>query len=127
MAQLVTATGLKILFDPSDVVAVSDHDDAADEMLTCVYGINSGPLKISETVDDFLGRLDLTSTFAKLTRPNLTPIWLRASAVTSIRPTLAGEYNSNARSVVSVGTFTQAVCEDLESAAAAIDTHRGKF
>ena len=126
MAQLVDTAGLKFSFDPSAILAVSDHDDATNTAVTCVYGITAAALAIPETVSGFLGRLDLTAKFAKLTRPNSTFVWVCGSAVTSIRANLPGEY-PGAQSVLSVGTLTQAVCEDMDAVTAAIDAHGGKL
>jgi len=127
MAQLVTTGGIKISFDPAGVFAVSDHDAETDEAVTCVYGVSAGPVQISETVGGFLGRMGLTAKFARLTRPNSTPIWVCGSAVSEIRPAVDGEYEPPVRSVVSVGTLTQAVCEDAAAATAAVDAHGGKL
>lgn len=127
MAQLVTKGGLKISFDPDDVFAVSDHDAETGEAVTCVYGVEAAYVPISETVNGFLERLGLTAKFAKFTRPNSTAVWVCGSAVASIRPNLDGEYDPPVRSVISVGTITQAVCEDADAATAAIDAHGGKL
>jgi len=118
---------MKIAFDQSDVFAVTDHDAITGDAVTCVYGVSAAPVNINETVSGFLERLDITAKFAKLTRPNSSSIWICGSAVTSIRATLPGEYDPRAKSVVNVGSLTQAVCQDTDTAIAAVNAHGGKL
>jgi len=55
----------------------------------------------------------------KLTRPDSTPVWVKGSAVTAIRPPLATESQGRGvvRAVVIIGDLHQAVREDVKAVA----------
>jgi hypothetical protein len=54
----------------------------------------------------------------KLTRPDASPVWLKASAVTEIRPPSATEQQAGGavKAVVVIGDLHQAVREELQTA-----------
>jgi hypothetical protein len=125
VADLTTVDGLQFSFDPAAVSAVTDRDPDTGAADTCVYGITAGFVKIRETVNGFLGRLGIAGKFAKLTKPNGAPVWINAPAVTSVRAasTSLGD-PPKANSVVSVGSLTQRLTQDLVTAKAAINALR---
>jgi hypothetical protein len=125
VADLTTTNGQQISFDPSAVAAVADRDVDTGAAVTCVYGLSPGIVKVSETVDGFLGRLGIAGKFVKLTRPNGSPVWINASAVSLLRAPLPGEYPPNAKSVIKVESFTQAVTQDPAIVKAAIEASGG--
>ena len=55
---------------------------------------------------------------AKLTRPDASPVWIKASAVSEIRPPLATERQAGGavKAVVVIGDLHQAVREDVQTA-----------
>jgi hypothetical protein len=125
VAELTTVDGHQILFDPSGIAAVADRDPATGSVVTCVHGITAGIVRIRETVVGFLDRLAIAGKFAKLTRPDHSPVWINAPSVRLLHAPLPGEYPADAKSVVSVDSFTQAVTEDVATARAAINALRG--
>jgi hypothetical protein len=63
-------------------------------------------------------RLDVTPHLVQLTRPNVTPVWIKGSAVIEVRATLPTE--AGAHSVAIVGGLHQALMETVEVARQAI-------
>jgi hypothetical protein len=125
MADLTTVDGVQISFDSAAVSAVADRDPITGSAVTCVYGVTGGMLKIAEGVDAFLGRLGIANKFAKLNRPDGSPVWINAPGVKTLRAPLPNEYPPSARSVISVGSLTQAVTQDVPTAKAALNALRG--
>ena len=64
---------------------------------------------------------------APLLRPDLTPVWLKGSAVTALRTPLATEQQApgSVNAVVIVGGLHQAVHETLEAARTIVNAHGG--
>jgi hypothetical protein len=126
MAQLVTTGGLKIFFDSTNVTAVSDRSEIGVPV-TSVFGIGQNPIEITESVLPFLGRLSVVQKFVKLSRPDGAQVWIDGTAVGSLRSAIPGEYSASVNSVVTVGTTTLGVCEDVGTAVDAINAHGGKL
>jgi hypothetical protein len=80
---------------------------------TYVHGISRGPLVTAEDAAALVARLGVKPPLAKLTRPDSTPVWVKGSAVTLIRPPLATELPVKA--VLNIGDLHQAVQEDVET------------
>ncbi len=127
MATLTTTAGATITFNPDSIDAIGDHDDTTGAAVTCVYGILPAMLMIAETVPAFMQRLKIKAKFARLTRPNGWPVWLRGSSVTAIRPPASGEYPPEVKSVISAGSLTQAVKEAPAAATAALNARGGNL
>jgi hypothetical protein len=125
VADLTTTDGQQISFDPAAVAAVADRDADTGAAVTCVYGLSPGVVKIPEPVSAFLGRLGIVGKFARLTRPDGSPVWIDAAAVSLLRAPLPGEYPPNAKCVIRAGALTQAVTEDPATASAAIQASGG--
>jgi hypothetical protein len=124
VAELTTVDGHQIVFDPSGIAAVADRDPAGS-VVTCVHGITADIVRIRETVVGFLDRLTIAGKYAKLTRPDHSPVWINAPSVMLLHAPLPGQYPADVKSVVSVGSFSQAVTEDVATARAAINALRG--
>ena len=125
MASLTTVDDIQITFDPVAVAAVADRDPVTGAVLTCVYGIAPGVITIQETVGGFLDRLGIAGIFAELTRPDGSSVWINATAVGTLRAPLPDEYPPAARSVIVVGSLTQAVIQDPATVKVAIDALGG--
>jgi len=119
MPTLTNIEGKVIVFKPSAIDAITDHDEAG-RSVTCVYGIFRSPLRIREPVQDLMQRLGIEDSFALLTRPNGSRTWINASSVSSLREPAAGEY-PGARTVISLGSMEQSVAETLAEAIAALN------
>lgn len=126
MPELTTIDGTTITFNSDAVAVVTDHDERG-QPVTCVYGITKAELQMRESVPDFLGRLGISQAFAKLTRPNGTPVWINGKAVSSIRSPLLDEYAQEVMSVITTAALTQGVEETPDEVKAQIDAHGGKL
>ena len=125
MAELTTIGGDLIDVDPGTVTAISDMDPESDAAVTCVYGIETGAVRTTNSVEDLLQRLHLRAKVAKLTRPDASPIWVVGAAVTSLRAPLPGEYPPEVRAVVAGASLTQGVTQAPSEARASIDAAGG--
>jgi hypothetical protein len=125
MATLTTTGGATITFRPATIDVIADHNDTTGAAVTCVYGIPPAMLMVGETVPAFMQRLGIEHEFARLTRPNGWPVWIRGSAVTALRAPLPGEYAPAAKTVVTTDALTQAVTEATADVTATLNAHGG--
>jgi hypothetical protein len=101
---------------------------------TYVHGVERGVLVTVEDAAALVARLGVDPPLAKLTRPDSTPVWVRRSAVSAIRPPLPAERQKGGvvNAVLVIGDLHQAVREDVRTAtgilnpAAAAATADGK-
>lgn len=126
MATLTTVDGIQISFSPKSVGALTDHDAATGQAVTCVYGVRKAMLKIAETPPAFIARLGLASKFIQLTRANGAPVWISAPSVSSIRPPLPNEYVAGVDTVVFTSDLTQGVKETPAAVTKALGAHGGE-
>ncbi len=125
MATLTTVDGIQITFESRTVSALADHDANTGAAVTCIYGVNEGVLHISESVQAFMTRVGITENFARLTRPNGSPVWINGSAVSSVCAPLPGEYVPDVETLVFAGSLTQGVKESPADVTKAINNHGG--
>lgn len=125
MATLSTIDGVTFLFNPAAVTMVADRDPDTGDVRTSVYGLQDGQLSIAEGVDPFLSRIGLAPTFARLTRPDGSHVWVNAKLVRVVRQPIAEEYAPAVRSVLFVGGSKQAVIEDITQTGQTIREHGG--
>ena len=85
---------------------------------TYVHGVDRGVLVTAEDAAALAHRLGVDPPLVKLTRPDASPVWVRGSAVTEIRPPLSTEQQAGGavRAVVVIGNLHQAVREDVQTA-----------
>ena len=85
---------------------------------TYVHGVDRGVLVTTEDAAALAGRLGADPPLAKLTRPDASPVWIKGSAVSEIRPPLATEQQGRGavKAVVVIGDLHQAVREDVQTA-----------
>jgi len=85
---------------------------------TYVHGVDRGVLVTAEDAAALVARLGVDPPLAKLTRPDASPVWVKGSAVSEIRPPLATEQQAagTVRAVVVIGDLHQAVREDVQTA-----------
>ena len=118
-----------------DVVSVGgQHADIRDESITVVTGpypweagahlsyirgsFAPNVFICNETAPQLVARLTLDKPLVQLTRPNDTPVWVKASAVSMIRYPLDTELpdpgsNTVVKSVIIVGGFHQALKQSV--------------
>jgi len=125
MATLITTDGIQITFVAKAVSALADHDASTGEAVTCVYGIIENVLRISESVESLMTRLRITDNFAKLTRPNGSPVWINEAAVSSIRAPLPNEFVAGVNTVVFVAGLAQGVAEPPQDVTTSINDRGG--
>jgi len=90
---------------------------------TYVHGVDRGVLVTGEDAAALVARLGVDPPLVKLTRPDSTPVWVKGSAVTAIRPPLATESQSGGvvMAVVIIGDLHQAVREDVKAVASILN------
>ena len=91
---------------------------------TYVHIVDRGVLVTMESAAALVARLCVDPPLAKLTRPNSTPVWVKSSAVTEIRPPLDTEQQGRGatHAALFIGDLHQAVREDVEAAAAILES-----
>jgi hypothetical protein len=100
------------------------HDVGAH---TYVHGVDRGVLVTAEDAGVLVARVGVP--FAKLTRPNSTPVWVKGSAVQEIRAPLPTEQQPGGvvKAVLVVGDLHQAVREDVAAVAAVLNPKDAKM
>jgi hypothetical protein len=90
---------------------------------TYVHGVERGVLVTAEDAAVLAARLGVIPPLAKLTRPNASPVWVKPSAVSEVRPPLATEQQGSGavKAVVVIGDLRQAVREDVQTAASILN------
>jgi hypothetical protein len=92
---------------------------------TYVHGVDRGVMVTAEDAAALAARLGVSPPLAKLTRPDMTPVWIKGSAVSAIRAPLPTEQQgvAAANAVVIVGDLHQAVHEGLAIAEQVLKAH----
>jgi hypothetical protein len=90
---------------------------------TYVHGVERGVLVTAEAAAALAARIN--PPLAKLTRPNRTPVWIKGSAVTTLRAPIPTERQGPGvvNAVVILGDLHQAVHEDLATAERVLNAH----
>jgi hypothetical protein len=113
--------------NPNKIALISGPYPSDTWVRSYIHEVDGGVMIADETPDSLIGRLRVSPPLAKLHRPDLTPVWVKASAVTSIRPPLpseeVGDHLVNA--VLVLGSFHQGVTEDVGTARTIINAHGG--
>ena len=113
MVDLVTLMGMTVTVPDSAINVVSGPYPGEEGVKSYIRGgFGPGAIETNEDASHFVDRLQ--STLARLTRPNGTPVWVKASAITILRFPFDTEMSPpNVRSVIIVGGFHQALQEDI--------------
>jgi hypothetical protein len=127
MIVIKTIDGQNIDGDENAVVLIAGpypHDVGPH---TYVYGVTQAVLVTAEKPEALVACLGVKPPLAKLTRPDRSPVWVKGSAVTSVRAPLSTEQQGpgEVNAVLQVGSHHQSVREDLPTARGIIDTHGG--
>jgi hypothetical protein len=85
---------------------------------TYVHDVERGVLVTAEDAAALVARLGAHPPLAQLARPDASPVWIKESAVSEIRPPRATEQQAAGavRAVVVIGDLHQAVREDVQTA-----------
>jgi hypothetical protein len=113
--------GTELRADENAVILVAGADEAGTR--TMVHGIHRGPLTTAEDAAGLAARIAVNPPLARLTRPDSSPVWIKGSAVTAIRPPLATERQAGTNAMVILGGLHQAVQQDVAAAARVLNAH----
>ena len=117
MADIVIIGGPTLHVDPDSITAVAGPSVTAPELHVEVFGAAPHPVSTLEGPDSIMAKLDLDRPFAKLTRPDGSPIWIRGKSVNRVRVPLAeetlGRPAGAVQSVVFFGGDRQLLREDV--------------
>jgi hypothetical protein len=122
MVNVRTTTGVNVMI-PDEAVAVVTGPYPYDES-DCTYirgSFGPGAVQTGGRPESFVASLELGRPLVQLTRPTGDPVWIKASAVNMIRYPLDTELFDErsgllTRCVVFVGSFHQAIREDVQTA-----------
>jgi hypothetical protein len=107
-------------FADDAIAAVAGPHPHDTVILSYVFISGRQPIGTLEPVQSLIDRLKITNhNFAMLTRPNGTPVWIRAIAMTEIRDPVASELPDPpniTRSIVRYAGFHQAIQESIQTA-----------
>lgn len=127
MADITTVQGLRVLFDPATISAVANSDAQPGAAGAVIYGLGPEGWTVGESVSALLQRLSLTSSFAKLTRLDGSPVWINCKSTAVVRQPSSGEYPAEVRSVIFAGALQQGVRESLDEARQAVNRAGGNL
>jgi hypothetical protein len=118
-----TLDGTDLRTDENAVILVAGAGGPGTH--TMVHGVDRSAVVTAEDGAALAARLGVNPPLAKLTRPDLQPIWVRGAAVTALRAPLAREKQSPGvvNAVVILGALHQAVHEDIATAAQMLNAH----
>jgi hypothetical protein len=109
--------------DPDKIIAV-----AADGDQCTVLWLPPRHVVTGENPDALLNRLgDIESAFAKFNRPNMTPVWIKVTAITDIRAAPPGVFAPGVHTVLYMGSDRQGVQEEVQAANERISQQRLLF
>lgn len=116
MADITTVEGMRYLFVPGAISAIAESLGGTGTGGAVIYGLDADWVKVSESPDALLQRLNLTSSFARLTRPDGSSVLINGKSVSVVRQPLPDdlEYGPQVHSVIFAGTLKQALCESLD-------------
>lgn len=81
---------------------------------TYIHGFSLGMIVSHEPVEHFLNRLRVVPPLVQFTRPNRTPVWIKAAAITEVTPPLPrGQYEQGTNAVIWLNRLRQAVVETM--------------
>jgi hypothetical protein len=122
MVNVKTTNGVDVAIRDEAIAVVTGpypYDDGDFTYLRGSFG--PGAVQINGLPEAIVARLKLGKPLVQLTRPTGDPVWIKASAVNLIRYPLDTELYAEgsgllARCVVFVGSFHQAIQEDVQTA-----------
>lgn len=127
MADMTTVEGLRVLFDPAAISAVANSGPQTSAAGAVIYGLGPEGWTVGEPAAALLQRLNLTSSFGRLTRLDGSPVWINCKSVGVVRQPSSGEYPAEVRAVIFAGALKQAVRESLDEARQVINRAGGNL
>lgn len=127
MADITTVEGLRVLFDSAASSAIAGSDGQTGVNGSVIYGLGPEGLTVSESTAALVRRLNLTSSLARLTRPDGSPVSINGKSVSVARQPTSLEYATGVHSVIFAGALKQAVRETLDDVKQAINRVGGNL
>lgn len=129
LAEMTTATGITLIFDPVKISMVfvlpRTSGSGRSPTVTNVVGLAGGPQEVDESADHLLDRLNLKPYFVALTLPDGAPLWLKISSISFFRAVEPWDHTrSDAKSAISAGSRPIFVKESPATIRDAINTIR---
>ncbi|TWB35793.1 hypothetical protein [Nitrospirillum pindoramense] len=123
MAEIRTSAGITIHIDAGNIGTLTGGPGG-----TMLAGLGEA-VTTAEAPDALLLRLGLGADFARLTRPDGSPLWVRGSSVSLVRPPLPTEIppGGTAKATLVVGGGHQTVAEDVAAVLSAVNAHGGSL
>ena len=125
MAQVTTTSGYVVHFDPEAIVLVTA--DGAGGQGSALAGVLEGLLHTTGAPAQLLQDLGIASSFVRLTRPDGSSVWLKASAVSAVRVPLQQEYPAAVNAVIRIGGATQGVGEGVQAVVDSVNQAGGRL
>ncbi|MHB8813082.1 MAG: hypothetical protein ACYDAE_07425 [Steroidobacteraceae bacterium] len=116
MADITNVEGMKYLFVPGAISAIAESIGGKGTGGAVIYGLDADWVRVSESAAALLQRLNLTSSFASLTRPDGSSVLINGKSVSVVRQPLPDdlEYAPQVHSMIFAGALKQALCESLD-------------
>lgn len=117
---------MEVVADENAVILVSGPYPHDPGPRTYVRFGDRGPLVTDELAVELLERLKIDPPLLRLTRPDGSPVWIKGSAIATVRRPLPTEQHDDGKvkSVIIVGGIHQALCEDIPTVAGMIEPTR---
>jgi hypothetical protein len=129
MADITGLDGTVMHIDANSITLVAGPYPGDPPNRSYVSGPGPEAIASNETAAALVARLHPKQALATLTRPNNTPVWIQGTAVTLIRPPIAGDTppGETVGAVLYVGTSRQAVKQNVATARETINSHGGNI
>jgi hypothetical protein len=123
MVEIVDENGTKVFVQDNSIqVVIGPYPNERNH--THLYAPKE--IVTKESPQKLIGRLNIDTAMAQLTRPNGTPIWIKGAAVITIGPPGRTDHDAT-KAVIFVGSLRQAVREDVGTARRIINEHGGRL
>jgi hypothetical protein len=127
MTGITALDGSTLRIDENSIVIVAGPFPGDPANRSYVTGPGPVAIPTNEDARALVARLNPKVPLATLTRPNKTPVWVQGSAVTMVRPPIAGDTppGETVGAILFVASNRQAVVEDVATACAIVNSHGG--
>ena len=127
MIKITALDGTALNFDDDTIACITGPYPGDPPNRSYVTGPAADTVPTDEAAASIVARLHPKTPLAELTRPDLSPIWIKGAAVAYIRAPEPGETppGETVGAIVLIGSKHQAVTQDVATASALINAHGG--